>query len=351
MIIINDLHIGASRVAGTTVSSRVALKQSLLDGFKQLLEANWSKDICILGDLFDTSKVDMADWVEVFKLLNDHASTAGSGNIYLVPGNHDLSKNSGNVSSFSALADLLVDIQPESIRIVSSPRWVNKLGGIYAIPHMVNQEEFDAALKEVPECTYLLVHCNYDNKFAQQSDHSLNLSKEQAEALPVKHIIFAHEHQQKEALGGKVQVIGNQLISSISDCLGNETKRYAEITAEGLKYHTYQQVSDQFCELDWCRLDDAKHQFIRVVGSAKEEEAAEVAQAISKFRDKSDALVISNAVKIGASALTEESLEDALRDVQGFNVVAALRSLIADEKMLAMFDGSVERVAVDQKEF
>lgn len=344
MIIINDLHIGVNRLAGTTVASRQELKRRLLEGLEQLLARAGDEDVCILGDLFDTARVEMADWLATYKVLTTWLSQSPA-KLYLVAGNHDLSKNSAQVSSFQALAALLKQSFPTSVEVVTEPQGL--VNGAWCIPHMVNQEEFDKAIASVPACDYLLLHCNYDNEFAQQADHSLNLSREQAEAVPVKHIIFAHEHQQRRALGGKVVVIGNQLSSSIADCLGNAEKSYLDIGNGEPIYTHWEWINTRYTEINWQKLDEMPpHDFIRVVGKAEKSEAAEVYKAISKFRDSSQALVVSNAVVIGESALTEKTLEAALKDVEGFNVVGALRSLIADAGMLSIFNQAVSRVMV-----
>ena len=58
MIIINDIHLGTQRQAGTTPATQVALKQYLQDEFRMLVERAAGQLLVINGDLFDGLSVD-----------------------------------------------------------------------------------------------------------------------------------------------------------------------------------------------------------------------------------------------------------------------------------------------------
>ena len=60
MIVINDVHLGAIRSAGTTISSALALREWMLEQFKSMLEVI-DEDLVILGDLFDTYSIPAPD--------------------------------------------------------------------------------------------------------------------------------------------------------------------------------------------------------------------------------------------------------------------------------------------------
>ncbi len=61
----------------------------------------------------------------------------------------------------------------------------------------------------------------------------------------------------------------------------------------------FSKKEDGYVELDWRSLDPSVNKkFIRVVGDALNAEAAAVIDAIHRFRQKSSAFVITNAVKI-----------------------------------------------------
>lgn len=115
--------------------------------------------------------------------------------------------------------------------------------------HLPNQALFDDAIESLfplPDLAYVCLHCNYDNHFAQQSDHSLNLSAEVAQRFAQQHthLIFAHEHQQRDF--SHVHIIGNQIPSSIADCLGNTSKRLWKITLSSLFQLNFSMIDNIF---------------------------------------------------------------------------------------------------------
>jgi hypothetical protein len=204
----------------------------------------------------------------------------------------------------------------------------------YIIPHLPNQQLFDAALAAVPECKVLYLHCNYDNNFAAMSDQSLNLSKEQAAASIAEAIVIAHEHKSKRV--GKVFIPGNQIASSCSDWLGVRVKFYTTVDA-GVVSLLPVETTGGFAELDWQALDGlSEAKFVRVTGNATADQAAQVVTAISKLRQTSQAYVITNGVSIAAEDGTAAVFETALEGVQAFSVMAALRELMTEEEMIKL---------------
>lgn len=326
LTVLNDWHIGAVRSAGTTPATAWQLRLDLLSRFEEILQGV-STDLMILGDLCDGPDISKADLLRLYQILYTWVRY-DTNILYLVNGNHDLARNSTNFSSFQLLAELLMSACPD--RVVHITEGTLTPHG-YVIPHVTNQDIFNVEMTKVPECDYLFVHCNYDNKFAVESDHSLNMSEEQARAAPVKHIVFAHEHQAKTALKDKVIIVGNQQPSSVSDCLGNEVKSLLRIDSEGdCSLHVTWQAEGDFSEQDWRDLTDTGR-FIRVVGEATAAEAAAVVTAISKFRASAKALVITNAVKI-EGVNDAEQLELSHEEITAFSVREALREILTDEE-------------------
>lgn len=327
--ILNDLHGGAIRTGGTTPKSGWSLRQYILERMQMLLNIAQG-DLLILGDLLDAYSILYTDLLAILFMLQKWAADHPDDTLYLVPGNHDLSKTVTTMSSFQFLAKLLSAM--DNVVVIDKPGRLSKHRG-YVIPHVVNQEQFDIELGKVPDDVDLLfVHCNYDNKFAQQADHSLNLSADQALKLPVKHIIFAHEHQHKVAMNGKVQVIGNQIPSSVADCLGNTEKLMLVIEDGKLVYVPVWSAKGSFSRVNWQELHTAPAdaQFIRVEGDATAVEASAVVTAIAKLRNSHNAFVITNAVKVeGRSSEVEgRSLEQA----QSYNVREAVMRRLSPEQ-------------------
>jgi len=336
MIIINDTHLSVNRVSGTTPQSREDLRNYVFAEFDKLLDTtDNNSDLVILGDLFDSFDCDARDWLEAYRLLTAWCAYNSFHTLYLVAGNHDTSAKANRVSSFETMAAVLkgqfnnvfvVGID-DACTIVGSPN-------VYIVAHHRNQELFDLTLAKVLSAcqrgSYVLLHANYDNKFAEQADHSLNVSAEQALEFTKKgvNLVFAHEHQYRYEIphgtpadGGSVVCLGNQIPTSVADCLGNNSKFYWELWGEGLRKHRVWMAEGNYAELDWRSLpQDTNAKFIRIVGDALNAEAAQVIDAIHRFRQKSNAFVITNAVKIEGIA-DIESLPEAFEASRKFDVM------------------------------
>lgn len=334
LTVISDWHLGAHRSAGTTPATAYQLRQDLLRAGSNILE-QVNGDLLVNGDLFDGPDIPRADLLATVRMFS-YWLDRGDGDLFLSNGNHDLDKNSTRLSSFQFFAQLLLSLYPQRVAHIEEGTHLDQHDA-YVIPHVANQDLFNLELAKVPACRFLFVHANYDNQFAVEADHSLNLSKEQAEQLPVEYIVFGHEHQARTELGGKVVIVGNQFPSSISDCLGNDWKAMLRIQdARRYEVHvTWQAISDiagrvvDYSEQDWRELTDTGR-FIRVTGTATAAEADKVVTALGRFRREASALVITNAVKIEG---VDDGAELALshEDVTTFNVMEALREYLGPE--------------------
>lgn len=321
--ILNDVHIGAIRSGGTTPSTALALRKKLLDDFQKLLPK--SKDLMLLGDLFDKANIPLADVLETYKILSKWLEENPDNWLFNVAGNHDLSGSSNVLSSFQFLGALLKHSFPDRYMHIEEPAYTPHG---YVIPHLRNQDLFDLALEQAPAGKVLFVHANFESPFAQHSDQSLNFTREQVEKA--KLVVCAHEHQARSLKN--VEIPGNQIASSVSDWLGAKTKRFLSLDETGSYYTECARNFDEFIVQDWQDLEDTGHIFVRVEGSATAEQASEVVTAINRFRKTSTALVITNAVKI-ISENSEVDFESTLSEVQGFNVMDALKSFLTAEEL------------------
>lgn len=321
--ILNDVHIGAIRSGGTTPSTALALRKKLLDDFQKLLPKR--KDLMLLGDLFDKANIPLADVLETYKILSNWLEENPDNWLFNVAGNHDLSGSSNVLSSFQFLGALLKHSFPDRYMHIEEPAYTPHG---YVIPHLRNQDLFDLALDQAPAGKVLFVHANFESPFAQHSDQSLNFTREQVEKA--KLVVCAHEHQARSLKN--VEIPGNQIASSVSDWLGAKTKRFLSLDETGFYYTECARNFDEFIVQDWRDLEDTGHIFVRVEGSATAEQASEVVTAINRFRKTSAALVITNAVKI-VSEDSEVDFESTLSEVQGFNVMDALKSFLTAEEL------------------
>lgn len=327
MRVINDVHIGAIRSAGTTPFTQLELRKTIRAQFKALLPVG--ENLLLLGDLFDVGAVPLVDVIETYAILDEWLKANPTSRLYNAAGNHDLNKTSNVLSSFQFLGRLLSRQHPGRYIHIEEPT-LTDYG--YIIPHLVNQDMFNAALEAVPQCNFLFLHCNYNNGFAAQADQSLNLSEEQALKLPAKHIVIAHEHHGRES--GKVLIPGNQIASSVSDWLNPRDKRYITVTADGnYRFTICNRRNTEYAEVTWDNIEqvpDAK--FVRFVGDATAEQATAVVNAVNAFRKSSDALVVTNAVNIQTEDSEVTNFEESLESVQGFSVMTALKEFLTEEE-------------------
>ncbi len=330
LYVINDLHLSAVRSSGTTPTTAWQLRQELLQGFEKLLAA-CDSDVAVNGDFADDYRMIAKDMLESYAIIQRWLVRGHT--MYAMPGNHCLSKSSLDLSSFEFLFTLLRDQYPDQVKLLMQPGALRD--GVYAIPHVTNSDLLDLELKSVPAGTKnLLVHANYNCPFSVDKDHSLNITEQQAKDLDVDHIIFGHLHQQATALNGKVVIVGNNFPSSVSDCLGNKTKRMLKITDAGMEFIETWRAEDDFLEVDWkslAGLEETPQRFIRVTGTATAAEADKVVTTLARFRKDAAALVITNAVKIeGVDDSTEMSLSH--EEITSFNVMAALLEYLTPEE-------------------
>lgn len=335
-LILNDLHFGVIRQGGTTPQSQVALREYLRSSVTHVLSTSKADHVVINGDLFDGFTVEVSEVIKVYELFADWIHES-NGRLTLISGNHDVSAKGDRVSSFHLLCHFLKARFPEQVFVIDHTNGLTAVhGNIWAISHCLNQELFNIEIDKAiasppPACSYLLLHCNYKNTFAENSDHSLNLNDDQVGALMRAgwNLILGHEHCGYELRGGRVVVTGNQFASSIADCIGEKVKRAAVIDGNVPSFVVTQRMEDVFCEVDWRDLGNGpfilKH-FYRIVGEASAAEAADVVSAIAKFRQEccADVFAISNAVKVEGHVALDEAAVSTIESVKAFDVVSAI---------------------------
>ncbi len=341
--IINDLHLGVSRQAGTTLQSREALRHWMFNEFVGLIACE--DHVIVNGDLFDDFVVSNRDLLDTFLAFSSWLSGDQKRHLCLIAGNHDNSPKADAVSSFTMLHRLLSSSFSSQLTVLD----INEQGAVashtYAIAHHANQDLFDAALAKAykewhPRMFYLLLHANYDNGFAAESDHSLNVSKEVAEQFTSRGItlIFGHEHQRRR-VGERIIVAGNQIPSSISDCLGNDDKVMLRMGSDGAMIEEVtwkrEQVGGGFAEASWRELSPSSPlgdaDFIRVTGEVPAAEASDAVSAIAQLRRDHPAFVITNATRV-EGAVDVSELPKTFQAASKFDVMSFIRENLTDEE-------------------
>ena len=337
MIIFSDIHLSPSRTGGTTPQSAQALRDYIREQLGNLLDQHKGEHAICNGDLLDKFEIDSGELIKAYELLARHLET---GTLTLIMGNHDASAKGAKVSSFHVLCHFLISRFGNKVRMIDhTDGFCQVEGNVFAISHQLNQDlfalEIEKACATKHEGEYLLLHCNVKNTFAEHSDTSLNLTDELLGKLMIAGwiLVVGHEHQGYSLRGGRVIVVGNQFPTSVADCIGETTKHALRITDDGVKYVETWSADGNYAEIDW--RDIAEHagdeKFIRVTGDATSAESADVIAVISRFRQKSDAYVISNAVKVDGVAALDELAADCVEDIKAFDVVQAIMEHL-DEK-------------------
>lgn len=304
--ITSDLHMGLSRTAGVTDSSLRQFENDKLTLFRVFLQENEDKEIIIAGDLFDTNLVSLSTLLSILKVMSNHPER-----IWILAGNHDLSKNTMTMSSFDFLGQV-VNLLPVStgISLVTKPTLIER-HNLVMIPHLSNQDIFDKALSDYSNENYTLItHCNYDNFFALNKDHSLNMTLEQAQGF--KQVISGHEHAIRNV--GNVHMLGSFVPCTVKEAA--TPKRTHLLNAVTGELETAQSLGQDsigaYSELHYNDLQDpgvaAAARFIKITGNVTAAEAPLVLTQIADFRKNSAAYMIQNATVVEAIGL--ESFEE-----------------------------------------
>lgn len=342
-LIINDVHLGVERVAGTTLASRTALEAYLQDSMRELIMQHTECDLIIDGDLFDDFNVGLSAVLQCHATLSGWLR-AGNGMLYLKAGNHDIGKRTDRPSTFAFLSMILTNQFPSRVVVVA--RHVHCIEGevpVYLVPHCMNQVLFDIEVNSLLSAApgVVTLHANCMSPFAEHSDHSLNVSEEVLAKLSRRHrVMFSHEHQRRTLnLGGHdIRVMGNQWPSSISDCLGVQQagRKYAHLLCgDAVEQIETWRDEDSYAEVDWHNLCDTPGQFIRVIGRVAANEAALMIEKVARFRRSSTAFVIANAVKVPTSN-GKDVAEASLSSLKSFDVRQALMNLLEPEHRQAL---------------
>lgn len=338
MLVINDTHIGTSRAGGTTPVSRALLSAYALQQLDDLFEHDHDGVVLINGDLLDGFLVDNRTLQQTFQTLRRRAEQLQR--LYLARGNHDVSKDSTKLSSFDLLGFMLLEALPDKVTVITEPARINWPGGAgVVLPHAANQDLFELWMEQAEQMAdgaqFLFVHANFDNAFAVEADHSLNVSSSQAARLhqTFRYIVFGHEHQARQHKANGVLVLGNQFPTSISDCLGNDSKSALQLHGNVVRPVETWNAQGSYYQCDWSMTHMVPEgvQFIRLVGEASDEQASEVLEAVSRLRKAHNAFVIGNAVTINGRAL-DASANDALEEVQKFSVLEFICQHMTDSQ-------------------
>lgn len=337
-----DPHLGCDRKSHTTPASRKRLQDAL---YRAALEATDTNDpVFCLGDLFD-------------KHHNDEIVIAQGGVVArrcaaVLAGNHDMSNRADTLSSLQLLG------QDDGVRVLDLPGFSDEYecGEVLlaGVPHCLSQEDFESGLDGVCSgrfkragCSVLILHCNYDNSFAEAKDQSLNLTRERAEGLMKVYdfILIGHEHVARADFGGRLQVLGNIHPTSFADIsskywwtLDTEAKTLAPTLCWG---------AQNSARVAWDNLegDVGGVQFLDITGATPRSERPRLAKAIhGLWQSRPDLLMLRD------GTLTEdgEGGGDGDKAVERLGIEDRIRRELNGDA-LELFDRYVEALKGEDK--
>jgi predicted phosphodiesterase len=312
-LIISDLHFGLKRKAGATPQSMVGYADFQFQSAELALQEYHAQHLLIAGDLFAAGQVDYATLWRTAELLRKWG-----GDIYCLQGNHDIIRDRTQMPALQFLAKML----GPRFTLIDEPMLITD--DIAVVPHLPNQEAYDAAVAEAAQDALILVtHANFENPFAQGQDHSLNLTAAQAAEFEL--VLNGHEHAPR--------VVGNvQMLGSLVPCQPAEANidHFAWLWDGETPPMPVPSACPSYEEQNWYELIRPEALFVKVVGEAEAGEAATVIQEISQFRqDYPDVFMVANAVKVGDLVLGE--LTQAAEDLDMFDPLAAILSALSEE--------------------
>jgi len=312
-LVITDTHFDPERSAGTTLESRADLDEFILGNLQRVLKEVEHDELIVAGDLFHKVSVSDKTISRCFNILKEEKGV-------ILRGNHcEPSMRFGHISSLQLLCELL----PNMKLVFHNPETINDH---HYIPHCFDQNTFNSWIDEVPDNKFVFIHCNVDNYFSEEADHSLNISKSQLDFLREKNckVVIGHEHAARDI--ESVTILGCLTPTSISDCIGG-SKRCAVIDNGEISFIETWNKSD-FIDVNYTELDSIGDQhFIRISGECAIEEFQKISRDISKLRAESKAFIISNNVKV--KSVTKDVLS--LEEVTKINVIDMLLELIPDQ--------------------
>jgi DNA repair exonuclease SbcCD nuclease subunit len=137
------------------------------------------------------------------------------------------------------------------------------------------------------------------------SEATLNLTAEKAKRLLAKtdYVFLGHEHQPRQALDGRVVILGNTHPTSFGDI---SDKYYWTLTPDSLEKTLCWEAEAHFVEADINSTDalfpaGKDIQFVDVVGAVTADNGAEVARFIHDIWETVKPLMVRNSVSIVAS--------------------------------------------------
>ncbi len=255
-----DPHLGGKRSANTTPASRARMQENVFNSVESIVSSGGpEEELFCLGDLFDSYSNSEMVIARALPLLQKMS--------FCMAGNHDLVHDNIKTGTLELLMDLkeTENTQFAYCQFDSREVFERVVGNTvyYAVPHISDQERFELTLADALDEAknsrarmkdyqphYLLLHCNYDNPFTDET--SLNLTRENAEELleVFDYLVLGHEHNHRTDFGGRLVVLGNTYPTNFGD-IGDKHFMIVDDTTGEYILQTHWRKEVHYWEVDW----------------------------------------------------------------------------------------------------
>ncbi len=203
----SDYHLGCTLNTHTTHTSRAKLKDALYHQALGVTSIKHDEAHYGLGDMVHKYQNNEETIQQVMTILDRLACC--------ITGNHDVSNRTDSIGTMELLENTYNTVPAVMNKCKPVVRITNE-AVLTLVPHTNSQELFEKTLTKLAEDTshkkaeLLLLHCNYEIPW-EANETTLNLTKKVAKKLLERfdYILIGHEHNYREALDGRVVLLGS----------------------------------------------------------------------------------------------------------------------------------------------
>lgn len=216
--ILGDVHAGKQFINDVPLHRRGEREAEVLAQLRdELLVSEEVTSHVQVGDLFDQFEVSNETLMSVYISYRVAAQQNPQCNYYLIPGNHDLSRDADKVSTFQILAAMLKAIP--NIRFVKYPEVIDGMGFMPWSPFQTAEE----IAKQLTECDMVFCHCDLEGGGPNVIPYD-TLSK------ITKKVITGHVHTPQTFQRNGLEVVVTGSMQPYSHAEDPEHKRYLTVT-------------------------------------------------------------------------------------------------------------------------
>ena len=328
-----DPHLGQTLTSHTSHDSRSRLRTALYHQALAAASEGQGDPIYCLGDLVHTYRNDETTIQQCMTILDKLTNC--------IMGNHDVTNRTDSIGTLELL-EPLYDVVPAKMNKCNSMVTAGLGAIITMVPHTNDQKLFTAELDKlsgvdkIESARILLLHCNYEIPW-ETNDNTLNLTEEMAKKLLDKfdYILIGHEHNYREALDGRVILLGNTHPTNFGDI---SNKYRWTFDGSKMEKHLIWDKEKHFLQITPFSEDEigSDVQFVKVVGKVDASEYPKYCRWLTKLWQRAGKTVyaIRNAAELIREEITVKIDEDALQKL----TETIANEIKGDKELAALFE-------------